>query len=231
MVKKSGEKYQAIIEAAIKVIAKYGYHSSQVSRIAREAGVADGTIYLYFESKEDLLISLFRNKMGLFTNEAPNELKGLKDPFEILARLISKHFSKLQANRNLASVLQIQLRQSELSIRQSISEIVQEYYQLIEKFVRYGIEEGSFRQDIDPVIAREIIFGCLDQVSTCWVLSNSKYDLTERASPVYHLLAQGLALSSKARSFSEDWFLQNSLEPLIRRHNDSSIKGISLLHY
>lgn len=203
MAKKTGDKYQAIIEAAVKVIAEYGYHNAQVSKIAREAGVADGTIYLYFKNKEDVLISLFRNKMGQFTAQAQNDIKDVKDPFEMLARLIRIHFSKLQGDRNLASVVQIQLRQSEPSIRKGISVIIRDYYNFIERIVRYGIEEGSFRQDMDPRIARKIIFGSLDEVATCWVLSSRKYDLTGMTIPVYNILAQGLAVDGKARPLPE----------------------------
>lgn len=201
MAKKSGDKYQAIIEAAVKVIAEYGYHNAQVSKIAREAGVADGTIYLYFKNKEDVLISLFRNKMGQFTAQAQNDIKDVKDPFEMLARLICIHFSKLQGDRNLASVVQIQLRQSEPAIRKGISVIIRDYYNLIEDIVKYGIEEGSFRRDTDPRAARKIIFGSLDEVATCWVLSSKKYDLTGMTLPVYNILAQGLARDGKARPF------------------------------
>lgn len=203
MAKKSGEKYQAIIEAAVKVIAEFGYHSAQVSKIAREAGVADGTIYLYFKNKEDVLISLFRNKMGQFTVHAQNELKDIKDPFEMLARLIHIHFSKLQGDRSLALVLQIQLRQSEPSIRKGISEIIRGYYNFIEQIVRYGIEEGSFRRDMDPRTARKIIFGSLDEVATCWVLSSRNYDLTGMTEPVYNILARGLARDGRVRPFPE----------------------------
>lgn len=204
MAKKTGEKYQNIIEAAVKVIAEFGYHSAQVSKIAREAGVADGTIYLYFKNKEDVLISLFRNKMGQFTTHAGKEIKDVKDPFEMLARLIYIHFSKLQGDRNLASVVQIQLRQSEPSIRKGISEIIRDYYNLIEQIIKYGIEEGSFRKDLDPRIARKMVFGSLDEVATCWVLSSRKYDLTVMARPVYSILARGLARDGQDHPFPEE---------------------------
>lgn len=203
MAKKSGEKYQAIIEAAVKVIAEYGYHSAQVSKIAREAGVADGTIYLYFKNKEDVLISLFRNKMGQFTEQAREELKQVKNPFEMLARLICIHFTKLQSDRNLASVLQIQLRQSEPSIRKGISEIIKEYYNFIQQIVQYGMEQGVFRTDLDPKLARKMIFGSLDEVATCWVLSSRNYNLTSMTTSVYNILARGLAKDGQAPPFPE----------------------------
>ncbi|MFZ5648897.1 MAG: TetR/AcrR family transcriptional regulator [Bacillota bacterium] len=201
MAKRTGEKYQAIIEAAVTVIAKSGYHNAQVSRIAKEAGVADGTIYLYFENKEDVLISLFRNKMGLFVGMAQKELKDVEDPFEMLARLIHIHFTRMQTDRNLAAVLQIELRQSDPSIRKGISEIIRDYYNLIEQVVKAGIEKGSFNQDINPRLARKIIFGSMDEVATCWVLSSKEYNITDMTIPVYNMLARGLSVDGNAPPF------------------------------
>ncbi|MCL4440655.1 MAG: TetR family transcriptional regulator [Firmicutes bacterium] len=201
MAKRTGEKYQAIIEAAVKVIAGSGYHNAQVTRIAKEAGVADGTIYLYFENKEDVLISLFRTKMGQFTASAEKELSNLEDPFEMLARLIHLHFSRLQGDRNLAAVLQIELRQSDPSIRKNISQIIKEYYNLIEQIIKYGIDRGSFSPCMNPNVARKIVFGSLDEVATCWVLSARRYSLTDLTVPVYELIARGLSTDGKAPPF------------------------------
>lgn len=75
--KKEKPKYNQILDAAVEVIAENGFHRSQVSKIAKKAGVADGTIYLYFKNKEDLLVSLFQNKMGNFTSESGRQLKML----------------------------------------------------------------------------------------------------------------------------------------------------------
>lgn len=204
MAKKSGEKYRAIIEAAVKVIAENGYHNSQVSKIAREAGVADGTIYLYFQNKEDVLISLFRIKMGEFTNMGRKELKELNNPFDKLSKLTLMHFTRLEEDRNLASVLQIQLRQSDQSIRKGIAEIIREYYNLIEELVVDGINKGCFRPEVDPKIARKMIFGTLDETATCWVLSSRRYSLTAQAKPAYELLARALAIDGKYKPFMEN---------------------------
>lgn len=204
MAKKSGEKYRAIIEAAVKVIAENGYHNSQVSKIAREAGVADGTIYLYFENKEDVLISLFRIKMGEFTNIARQELKEFDNPFDKLSRLVMMHFARLEEDRNLASVLQIQLRQSDQSIRKGIAEIIKEYYNLIEELVEDGLKKGCFRPEIDPKVSRKMIFGTLDEIATCWVLSSRRYSLTAQAKPAYDLLARSLAIDTKYKPFMEN---------------------------
>lgn len=193
MARKSGDKYKAIIDAAVKVIAQNGYHSSQVSKIAREAGVADGTIYLYFQNKEDVLISLFKVKMGEFTETVRKELEQLSDPFEKLIKLITLHFSILENDRNLALVLQIQLRQSEHSIRQGIAEPLKEYYNLLEQLIKDGIEKGSFRNDLDVRVTRMMLFGTMDEVATCWVLSQKPYKLAQQIKPVYNLLAGALA--------------------------------------
>ncbi|SFR05033.1 TetR/AcrR family transcriptional regulator [Desulfoscipio geothermicus] len=191
--KRTGEKYNAIIEAAVKVIAENGYHNSQVSKIAREAGVADGTIYLYFKNKEDLLISLFQVKMGDFTAGARKELNDMQNPFAKLAKLISLHFNLLEADRHLALVVQIQLRQSNASIREGIAAPLKKYFKIIEEIFNEGVRSNVFRQDINPKLARQMIFGTMDEVATSWVMSQRHYSLKDQIIPVYNLLAQALS--------------------------------------
>ncbi|MFA7468204.1 MAG: TetR/AcrR family transcriptional regulator [Desulfotomaculaceae bacterium] len=193
MAKRTGEKYNAIIEAAVKVIAENGYHNSQVSKIAKEAGVADGTIYLYFKNKEDVLVSLFRVKMGYFTTTARQELQQLENPYEKLAKLISMHFIMLEADRNLALVLQIQLRQSDAFIRQGIATPLKDYFNIIEEVIEQGISTGVFRSDINKKLTRQIIFGAMDEVVTSWVMSQRNYKLTDQIEPVYNLLARAIS--------------------------------------
>src|SRR4051794_14081424 len=74
--KKNKPKYMQIIDAAVVVIAEHGYHQAQVSKIAKQAGVADGTIYLYFKNKEDILISLFEEKMGTYIEKIEAMMAG-----------------------------------------------------------------------------------------------------------------------------------------------------------
>ncbi|MFZ5648656.1 MAG: TetR/AcrR family transcriptional regulator [Bacillota bacterium] len=204
MARRTGEKFIVIIEAAIRVIADNGYHGSQVSKIAKEAGVAEGTIYLYFESKEDILISIFRNKLGEFIATAPGKLNDIENSFEQLANLIYLHFYRLQNNRKLAHVLQIELRQSDKSIRKGISEVIKEYYLLIENIVQKGIDRGYFRPDLDPKVSRKVIFGSMDEVATCWVLSSHNYNLLEMAEQVYCALARALSRDGRYMPYSPD---------------------------
>lgn len=204
MAKRTGEKFKVIIEAAVRVIADNGYHGSQVSKIAKEAGVAEGTIYLYFENKEDILISIFRNKLGEFISTAPARLNDIENSFEKIAYLIYLHFFRLQNNRKLAHVLQIELRQSDKSIRKGISEVVMEYYRIIENIVLEGIQKGYFRPDLDPKIARKVIFGTMDEVATCWVLSSHNYNILNMAEQVYNALAQAISRDGKYIPFPSD---------------------------
>ncbi len=197
MAKRTGDKYRNIIEAAVKVIAENGYHNSQVSKIAKEAGVADGTIYLYFRNKEDVLISLFKVKMGEFTSLAQKELDAIQNPFAKLAKLIGMHLTRLENDRHLALVLQIQLRQSDASIRNAIAEPLKDYSRLIEGMVSHGQNEGSFRKDIGLKLARQILFGAIDEVATSWVLSSKNYSLSAQIEPIYRVLAKALSTDGR----------------------------------
>lgn len=203
MAKRTGEKYHAIIEAAVKVIAENGYHNSQVSKIAREAGVADGTIYLYFQNKEDVLVSLFKVKMGDFTSVARRELKHLDNPFEKLAKLISLHYNMLESDRNLALVVQIQLRQSDAFIRKGIATPLKDYFKIIEEILEHGMQLGVFRNDVNIKLARQMVFGTMDEVATSWVMSHKQYSLTEQIEPTYKLLARALSEEGKYQAFPQ----------------------------
>lgn len=205
MAKRTGEKYNAIIEAAVKVIAENGYHNSQVSKIAREAGVADGTIYLYFQNKEDVLVSLFQIKMGDFTARVRQELKHLENPYHKLAKLISMHFTMLEADRNLALVLQIQLRQSDAFIRKGIAAPLKDYFKIIEGVLEQGVRAGLFRDDINTKLARQTVFGAMDEVATSWVMSQRNYRLTDQIEPVYNLLARAISPDGKCQAFPKQF--------------------------
>jgi TetR/AcrR family fatty acid metabolism transcriptional regulator len=192
MAKKTGEKYQAIIEAAVKVIAQYGYHQAQVSKIAKKAKVADGTIYLYFENKEDILVSLFAEKMGMFIDVAERKIGQEEYIDEKLRMLIYMHFYQLSEDPNLAVVTQLELRQSNAELRRKINEVLKKYLYLIDQIVLSGKEQGNFSQDVDPLLARQMIFGTLDECVTSWLLKDRKYDLVSLVDPIHTLFLKGL---------------------------------------
>lgn len=192
MAKKTGEKYQAIIEAAVKVIAKFGYHQAQVSKIAKEARVADGTIYLYFENKEDILISLFAEKMGQFIEMAELKIRQQELVEKKLRALIYTHFYQLSQNPDLAVVTQLELRQSNPELRRQINDVLKKYLTLIDQIVQSGIEQGIFASETDPLLARQMIFGTLDESVTSWLLKDRKFDLVSLVDPIHNLFLNGL---------------------------------------
>lgn len=177
MTSKKINKYDLILDAAVKVFADTGYYGSQVSRIAREAGVADGTIYLYFKNKEDILISLFRERLGELVGKFRESVEASSDAGEALRKICEIHYTELERNPELAYVTQIELRQSSLELRKAIGQAVKPYIVLIESVLVQGIEEGTFRGDLDVKLSRLLIFGAMDEVVTSWLISGRKYSL------------------------------------------------------
>jgi len=178
MTSKKSEKFGKIIDAAVKVFADTGYHGSQVSKIAREAGVADGTIYLYFKSKEDILVSLFRMRLGELVNKFKESVKESPSSAHAIRKICELHFTELENNPDMAYVTQIELRQSSLELRKSIGQALKPYIKLIEAVLVQGVEEGSFRQGLDVKLTRLLIFGAMDEVVTSWLISGRKYSLS-----------------------------------------------------
>ncbi|GEL07168.1 TetR/AcrR family transcriptional regulator [Salisediminibacterium halotolerans] len=197
MSKKRGEKYDQIIDAAVKVIAENGYHHSQVSKIAREAGVADGTIYLYFKNKEDILISMFEEKMGRFVEKIQERLNGVENTEEKMRILIEMHFSQLEHDHDMAIVTQLELRQSNIAIRHKVNEVLKGYLTLVDELLQEGIETGFFDPQMDRRIARQMIFGALDEIVTNWVMKDHRYELTPLVPTVNEMLLNGISCKQK----------------------------------
>lgn len=187
-VKKNRPKYNQIIDAAVIVIAESGYHQAQVSKIAKQAGVADGTIYLYFKNKEDILISLFQEKMGDFVETIRQKTAGIESAVSKLFMLVETHFLLLSQNDPLAIVTQLELRQSNQDLRLKINEVLKGYLQVMDEILETGIKQGEFQADLNVRVARQMIFGTVDEVVTNWVMSDHKYDLVALSKTVHGLL-------------------------------------------
>jgi TetR/AcrR family transcriptional regulator, fatty acid metabolism regulator protein len=195
-VKSNRPKYNQIIDAAVIAIAQNGYYQAQVSKIAKQAGVADGTIYLYFKNKEDILISLFHEKMGYFVEQIEEEIKGKTTASEKLHVLIQKHFQNLSEDVNLAIVTQLELRQSNKELRLRINDVLRGYLNLIDQIIIEGKENGEFLPDLNNLLARQMIFGTIDETVTTWVMNEQKYSLPDLAPDVHRLLIGGCGLKS-----------------------------------
>ena len=187
------EKFQKILDAAIEAFAESGYYQCQVSKIARLAGVADGTIYLYFKNKEEILIRLFQERMGDFIDRIRTELVDCQTTRKRLRTIISTHFSYMENNRSLAVVTQLELRQPNQSLRAAISGPLREYFRLIEEVIQEGID----RQEVAPVnlrVARQVIFGTLDEATTDWLLARAERSLMNDVDQILYLFAGALRL-------------------------------------
>src|SRR5690625_3025547 len=189
---KNRPKYRQIIEGAIEVIAENGFHASQVSKIAKKANVADGTIYLYFKNKEDILISVFRDKMGYFVEETMQAIEKKTTASEKLATFVYMHYKLLSESPYLAIVTQLELRQSKPELRHEINSVLKAYLDIIDLIVQQGIEEETIRADINPQLIRQMDFGTIDETVTTWVMKSQRYDLVEQAEDIHQLLINGL---------------------------------------
>ncbi|MGG4106649.1 TetR/AcrR family transcriptional regulator [Paenibacillus lautus] len=193
MTSKKNEKYHLILQGALKVFAENGYHRSQVSKIAKAAGVADGTIYLYFKRKEDILIRLFQEKLGELVGKFHESVEGTTDAVEALRTVCSIHFSELESNPELAYVTQIELRQSDLELRKEIGSALKPYIVLIENILEQGIKERKFRSDLNVKLVRNLIFGAMDEAVTSWLISGRKYSLSDQADETLSFFLNGVS--------------------------------------
>src|SRR5260221_5007888 len=186
-----GPKRDAILRAAIDVFAERGFFNAQVADVARAAGVAAGTVYLYFKGKDDLLISIFERSMreGLATGRAA--AADLQDPRERLRRLARAHLARLGHDRNLAIVVQVELRQSTKFLERLSATLLRDYLGLIREAVADGQRDGLFRADIKATVAAKMFFGALDEMATNWILSKRRYSLEADADPVVDLFVNG----------------------------------------
>ncbi len=186
-------KRDRILRAAIKIFSQKGYFNSKISEIARQADVADGTIYLYFKNKDDLLISLFEEKMGEVVADVRARVAEGRDALSRLKIFIRNHMDLLVREAGLIEVIQVELRQSNKFMKEYVPVKFLEYLDVISGILEDGKREGVFRPDLNITLARRAIFGALDEISLAYVLSRKrKYDPAEAAVEVYRIFAAGL---------------------------------------
>lgn len=198
-VMKNVDKHGKIITAATKVFAKKGFFSARISDIAKEAKVADGTIYLYFNNKFDILISVFEQEIGKLIDQITKAIAKESDPQKMLAIFASKHLAAMKKNKNLAEVIQIELRQSDKLVKEYRNTTFQEYIDIVSEIIRIGQQQQIYRDDILPGIAKRAFFGALDEVSRIWTASlETDYSLEDTVDQVLLIFLQGM-LVNKSR--------------------------------
>ncbi|MEZ4241066.1 MAG: TetR/AcrR family transcriptional regulator [Myxococcota bacterium] len=187
------DKRTLITEAAIEVFAERGFHAARVSDVARKAGVADGTIYLYFKNKEDLLLSVFEQKMDELLVGLGEALARVDDPIERIRRFARFHFGQVEQHRRAAEVLQVELRLSNKFLKEYRPEKLWAYLGVFGQIVRDGQARGLFRPDVDPFIGMWSFFGALDELAMQWVLSRAhRFSLDQAADQVAEMFIRGL---------------------------------------
>lgn len=185
-------KRERILRAAVDVFARNGYFNAKVAEIAKTAGVADGTIYLYFDGKEDLLTTIFREHTRNYLQSLERDLSNIRRADEQLRVAVRHHLETLGRDRSLAVVSQVELRHS-LKFMSLLSQSeVSDYLGIIRKIVEYGQNEGAFRRTLHPQLVAKCIFGILDEMVTSWILSEKEYPLAAQADQVADFILAGL---------------------------------------
>ena len=193
------DKRERILEAAIRVFARKGFYDSKVSHIAKEANVADGTIYLYFHNKEDLLIHVFEESANRFIQHLRAELAKERDSAEKLRKLIAMHLDLVKHHPELAQVIQIELRSSSKFMKGYQRGKFLDYLNMIAEVIAQGQKEGIFRADLTPGFLKRVLFGMLDTIALHWVLAKKKkHPLEYYTKQVTDLVLGGLVHSDIA---------------------------------
>lgn len=188
----SQDKRRRILDAAVTVFAENGFYNAKVAQVAKEAGVADGTIYLYFKNKEDILIQVFMDAMEDILKRQMLILGDIPDPKEKLKAFIYTHFSAVSKSRAMAEVVTVELRQSAKFMRQTDMKPFGRYLGLIAGIVEEGIQKGMFQEQLDPRLTARAIFGAIDELALAWAMSNRTSTPEEAANNLCQLFLSGL---------------------------------------
>jgi len=203
--RKNTEKYYKIIDAATKIFAKKGFHQAKISEIAREAQIADGTIYIYFENKDDILISLFEEQMNAVLDNMVEKISEQNNPIKKLEKFALTHLQLIEQNKNLAEIIQVEIRQSSKFMKEYKNEKFTQYLDLVGKIIQEGQENGIFKKEVIPGVAKRAFFGALDEMSRFWVLSSRKrYDIKTAAKQISGYFLYGMMESGVQQSATSD---------------------------
>ncbi|MGD2015574.1 MAG: TetR/AcrR family transcriptional regulator [Desulfobacterales bacterium] len=190
--KNKNNKYHLILEAAVKVFARQGFYQSTVAQIAKEAGVADGTIYLYFKNKDDILVNFFHYKTKLVFERFRAEVDKADSGLEKLRNLIRRHLTEFQRDRDMAILYQVGTHQIDRLAETQIREMAKMYQDIISEIVEVGQQEGTIRKDLYVGLVKRFILGGVDEVINTWLHSEQDYDLVTMADPLVELFIRGI---------------------------------------
>ena len=190
--KNKNNKYHLILEAAVKVFARQGFYQSTVAQIAKEAGVADGTIYLYFKNKDDILVNFFHYKTKQVFERFRVEVDKAESGLDKLRNLIRRHLAEFQKDRDMAVLYQVGTHQIDRLAEEQIRDMSKMYQDIVSEIVEVGQQEGSIRKDLYVGLVKRFILGGVDEVINTWLHSESDYDLVSMADPLVELFIRGI---------------------------------------
>ena len=187
------DKREAILRAATRVFARKGFFNAKVADVAKDASIADGTVYLYFKSKDEILHSIFDQAMERFIGEGKSELATMNSPVEKLRKIAELHLARLGADRDLAIVFQVELRGSTKFMREFSAAGFHDYLEVITRTIEEGQQTGTFRSDVKAIVCAKILYGSLDEMVTNWILSKKPYSLEPMADEVLKVFLKGVS--------------------------------------
>jgi TetR/AcrR family transcriptional regulator, fatty acid metabolism regulator protein len=195
--KDKNSKYHRILEAAVKVFARHGFRQSTVAQIAKEAGVADGTIYLYFKNKDDILVQFFSSKAKQVFDCFRAEVGRGASSAEKLRNLVRVHLGEFQRDPDMAVVYQIETHQSSRLAEDQIREMAKMYQDILAEIVEQGQQEGAIRKDLYVGLVKRFILGAVEETIGTWLHSGRSYDLASMADPLVDLFMRGIGIPEK----------------------------------
>jgi TetR/AcrR family fatty acid metabolism transcriptional regulator len=195
---KKAARLKHILEAAVKAFSRWGYHNCTMNRVAQEAGVADGTLYLYVKGKEDLLVKAFTQVLFSMMEQLDIKLAKISSPIEKLEKLMELHLEVMQEDPDLAGFLQFQLRQPDPVIRAAIRTPLTEYANRIENILEDGKATGLFRKNLGTRSMRRVIFGALDETVSAWWFRREGTNLTAKAKPLLETILYGITVEERS---------------------------------
>jgi len=198
--KDKNSKYHRILEAAVKVFARHGFYQSTVAEIAKEAGVADGTIYLYFKNKDDIMVQFFSYRTRQVFDRFQAEVDRGGSSFDKLRNLIRRHLAEFQRDRDMAIVYQVETHRYHRLAEVQIREMAKMYLDLVAEIVETGQQEGRIRKDLYVGLVKRFILGAVDEVINTWLHAEGKYDLVSMADPLVDLFIRGIGVAAKEES-------------------------------
>lgn len=152
--------------------------------IAKEAGVADGTIYLYFTNKEDVFIRFFEYKIKLVFEGFRESVNKVDNASDKLKNLIRRHLEEFQKDKNMAILYQSETHNTKRIANEQIREMSKMYMDIISEIVELGQDEGWIRKDLYLSLVKRAIIGAVDEVINTWIHSDGRYDLVSMADPL-----------------------------------------------